>query len=184
MVIRTDSSSSDSVESGEEETKDILQEDYLTLHPMQERWSQQVSRFKKEWQGFWRDQIDKARQKKIMSGHAERMDGGRWLYGAGDIYRLSHLLGNSFDLRMADYLAVHYQTYSLTLSFLLSPPDDCFVLQICPDQPLKSAALLSKKEALLFDYQQGVDAGERFIQEYQTTLALSPPDTPCKFIED
>lgn len=136
---------------------------------MQDHWLQTVSKWKDEWSNFWQDQIDKSKQKKIDANHLDLLNGGRWLFGAGDVYRLSHLLGDKFDSGLADYLMVHYQTYALTQSFMLNPPDDCFVLQICPAEPLKSSALLSKKEDLLYDYQLGLDAGYHFIEHYLKT---------------
>ncbi len=63
-------------------------------------------------------------------------------------------------------LMVHYQTYSLTQDFLNRPPDDCFVLQIKPSQPLRSSSLLSNLDDLRFDYQLGIEAGNRFIDAY------------------
>ncbi len=139
---------------------------------MQDHWTQTVSKWKVDWSGFWQDQIDKSREKKINHRHLDLLNGGRWLFGADDVYRLSHLLGDKFDSGLADYLMVHYQTYSLTQDFLCNPPDDCFVVQICPSEPLKSSALLSKKEDLLYDYQLGLDAGFRFIKHFSKTRAM------------
>ena len=63
-------------------------------------------------------------------------------------------------------LMVHYQTYSLTQDFLHNPPDDCFIVQIKPARPLLSSSLMSEREALLHDYQMGLDAGFRFVEMY------------------
>ena len=95
------------------------------------------------------------------------INGGRWLFGADNVYRLAHLLGNSFDAGLADMLMVHFQTYSLTQEFIIAPPEDCYVMQIIPEHPLRSLTLTSKVDDLLFDYQQGLDSGYRFIKEYE-----------------
>lgn len=113
---------------------------------IQERWSETVEKWKIDWDSFWQDQIDKSRNKKREHKHLELLNGGRWLFGAGDVYRLSHLLGGKFDSGLADYLMVHYQTFALTQTFLNQPPEDCFILQIAPAAPLKSSPLLSKEE--------------------------------------
>lgn len=140
---------------------------------VQQHWEQTLNRWKGEWSEFWQEQIDKSKQKKMSFKHLDLLNGGRWLFGGDDVYRLSHLLGDKFDSGLADYLMVHYQTYALTQQFLLNPPDDCFIVQICPAQPLKSSALLSKKEELLHDYQLGLDAGYHFIEQFSLTKKLS-----------
>ncbi|MBF4254788.1 patatin family protein, partial [Vibrio anguillarum] len=88
------------------------------------------------------------------------------LFGADDIYRLSHLIGDKFDSGLADMLMVHYQTYSLTQEFLHAPPDDIYILQIVPSEPLRSNSLLSRQEDLLHDYELGLAAGYRFIEDF------------------
>lgn len=143
-----------------------LKEPISTVHT---RWNQKVGQWKKEWEGFWQDQIDKSKEKLKHHKHLDLLNGGRWLFGAGDVYRLSHLLGGKFDSGLADFLMVHYQTYSLTEEFLANPPDDCFILQIAPAKPLKSSALLSSKEDLYHDYESGVSAGYEFIRQYNAT---------------
>ena len=50
-----------------------------------------------------------------------------------------------------------------------SPPDDAFVVQIAPSQPLKSSSLMSDKEDLLHDYEMGLEAGYRFVETYTST---------------
>ncbi len=140
---------------------------------VQKQWNQKVGQWKKEWEGFWQDQIDKSKEKKKHHKHLDLLNGGRWLFGAGDVYRLSHLLGGKFDSGLADFLMVHYQTYSLTQEFLANPPDDCFIMQIVPPEPLKSSALLSNKEALCYDYESGLNAGYEFVRQYNETRKLS-----------
>ncbi|WP_261815622.1 patatin-like phospholipase family protein [Vibrio gallicus] len=102
----------------------------------------------------------------------ETLNGGRWLFGANNIYRLAHLLGNDVDAGLVDMLMIHYQTYALTHDFISAPPSDCYVMQIVPQQPLRSSTLMSSPEDMLFDYQQGLDAGYRFVNEYQDSKQL------------
>lgn len=107
----------------------------------------------------------------LLSQHVDKkgehiINGGRWLFGGDDIYRLAALTGGRFDSRLVDMLLVHYQTYELTERFLTIPPDDCCIIQIAPQKPLQSLPLLSKQEALEMDYQAGVEAGYQFIRQY------------------
>lgn len=130
------------------------------------QWQKKLGGWKKEWSEFWQEQRNRSREKKPNHRHLDLINGGRWLFGAEDVYRLSHLFGDKFDSGIADLLMVHYQTYALTQEFLSRPPDDCFIVQIVPAEPLRSSPLLSNREDLLFDYQMGLDAGYQFIQSY------------------
>ncbi len=144
-----------------------------TFNTLSTQWQLRLGRWKSDWNNFIYQQIMRSKEQKHDHDHVEEINGGRWLFGAHDIYRLSHLVGDKFDSHLLDMLMVHYQTYSLTSDFLASPPDDCFVAQIMPAEPLKSSSLLSSKEDLLHDYQLGLDAGYRFIDTYnqaQSTL--------------
>ncbi|OEE36980.1 patatin family protein [Vibrio genomosp. F10 str. ZF-129] len=137
-----------------------------SLNAIQEQWQEKLDQWKLDWNGFFQQQITKSKQQKNDANHLELVNGGRWLFGADDIYRLSHLVGDKFDSGLADMLMAHYQTYSLTRDFLHHPPDDCFIVQIKPDSPLKSNSLMSKKEDLQHDYQLGLDAGQKFVEMY------------------
>jgi len=164
VVIRTESLEEDAHEiKGLESDAHWMNEPIVNV---QERWNKTVAQWKIEWRGFWQDQIDKSKQKKKHHKHLDILNGGRWLYGAGDVYRLSHLLGGKFDSGLADFFMVHYQSQALTLEFLDKPPDDCFIVQIVPSEPLKSSPLMSKKEDLLYDYELGLSAGYEFIKQY------------------
>ncbi|MEC7942023.1 MAG: DUF6363 domain-containing protein [Pseudomonadota bacterium] len=136
---------------------------------VQGHWQQKVEQWKMDWTSFFQQQILRSKEQKRDRGHLDLLNGGRWLFGADDIYRLSHLIGDKFDSGLADMLMVHYQTYSLTQDFLNSPPDDAFVVQIAPSKPLKSSSLMSDKEDLLHDYELGLEAGYRFVETYTTT---------------
>ncbi|WP_245868414.1 DUF6363 domain-containing protein, partial [Vibrio fujianensis] len=50
--------------------------------------------------------------------------------------------------------------------FLYSPPDDAFIVQIVPSEPLRSSSLLSRHDDLLHDYRLGLQAGYRFIETF------------------
>jgi len=169
IVIRTEylEQNSEEEEAQQDQPKPHWIREPISL--IQEKWSGKVEKWKVDWDGFWQDQIDKSKNKKREHKHLELLNGGRWLFGAGDVYRLSHLLGGKFDSGLADFLMVHYQTFALTQTFLDQPPEDCFILQIAPAKPLKSSPLLSKEEDLKHDYQLGLDAGYAFIKQYNIT---------------
>ncbi|MBA5761836.1 patatin-like phospholipase family protein [Vibrio sp. 404] len=133
------------------------------LNLVQDHWQQKLTQWKGEWNDFFNDRIQRSKQQKQILAS---LNGGRWLFGADDIYRLSHLLGDGFDSSLMDMLMVHYQTYSLTRDFLHTPPDDCFIVQIKPSQPLLSSSLMSSREELLHDYQLGLDAGFRCVETF------------------
>lgn len=141
-----------------------------SFNVVQEHWQGKLSQWKQDWSSFFNEQVQKSQWAKKDQIHLESLNGGRWLFGADDIYRLSHLLGDKFDSGLADMLMVHYQTYSLTQDFLHSPPDDCFILQIKPDQPLRASSLMSEREDLLHDYQVGLDAGFRFVEAFSPCI--------------
>ncbi|MCG9664773.1 DUF6363 domain-containing protein [Vibrio mediterranei] len=136
-----------------------------SLNGLQLQWQEKIQSWSNDWNGFFDNQILKAQESKHAQ-HLNLINGGRWLFGAADIYRLSHLFGEKFDSGLADMLMVHYQTYALTQEFLKTPPDDCFVLQIAPEVALKTASLMSDPEDILHDYQLGLDAGFRFVERY------------------
>ncbi|CAH0526522.1 patatin-like phospholipase family protein [Vibrio hippocampi] len=167
VVIRTEDAQSDLTPSpvihndGTSET--WLSDSFSTL---QNQWQQKMSEWSKDWGDFFEAQLSKANQHSHAQ-HLNLINGGRWLFGASDIYRLSHMFGEKFDSGIADMLMVHYQTYDLTQAFLNQPPDDSFVLQIAPSETLKSSSLLSNVDDILHDYQLGLDAGYRFIDSYQ-----------------
>ncbi|GAD78861.1 MULTISPECIES: patatin-like phospholipase family protein [Vibrio] len=138
---------------------------------IQSFWSEQIDKGKKSVDEFIEERLLQNRTD-ITKQHLDLLNGGRWLFGADNVYRLSHLLGNRLDAGLADMIMVHYQTYALTQEFIAAPPEDCFVLQIIPDQPLRSSSLMSNPDELLFDYQQGLNAGYRFVSEYQNLLAM------------
>ena len=141
-------------------------------------WQQKVDQWKTDWTSFFQQQILSSKEQKRDRVHLDLLNGGRWLFGADDIYRLSHLIGDKFDSGLADMLMVHYQTYSLTQNFLNSPPDDTFVVQIAPSQTLKSSSLMSHKDDLLHDYELGLEAGYRFVETYSSTDNTRSSHTP------
>jgi predicted patatin/cPLA2 family phospholipase len=129
-----------------------------TISQYHSQWQQAVFNWKQEWQSFLRTKGQENDRVK-----AQLINGSRWLFGTDDIYRLADLIGDKYSPKMLDMLMVHYQTYGLTLEFLRQPPDDTFIVEIAPDQPLKSGPLLSGKVDLMHDYEVGLRAGYRFI---------------------
>ncbi len=139
---------------------------------LQEYWFEQ----KRQWQQDWRRFVDErtaAVQAQKQHKKAGLLNGGRWLFGADDVYRLSQLLGGDFSAQMVDKLMVHYQTYQLTQQFLTCPPQDAFIVQIAPQGPLQSRPLLSDLDSIEADYQTGLDAGYRFVEQFQKAIAMS-----------
>ncbi|WP_117233279.1 patatin-like phospholipase family protein [Vibrio maerlii] len=136
-----------------------------SLNQLQLQWQNRVDQWKMDWLGFLQSRIAAS----TLNEQFKSLNGGRWLFGAGELYRLNHLLGDKFDSSLADMLMVHYQTYSLTQQFMESPPDDVFIVQIAPSDELKSSSLMSSKEDLMHDYQLGLDAGNRFVDLYLQT---------------
>lgn len=123
----------------------------------------------------WREELSNYVQNQFTKSLSSKKDvvkpllnGGRWLFGSGDVYRLCHLLGDQFDAGLMDLMLVHHQTFTLTHNFMLNPPDDCFVVQIAPEEPLRSSPLLSKPEDLEFDYQLGLQAGRNYIAQFSS----------------
>ncbi len=135
-----------------------------SINSVQQSWQQKVSQWKSDWTSFFQQKINTAHQSKLTGKML--LNGGRWLFGADNLYRLSHLIGENFDSGLADMLMIHYQTFELTQAFLSNPPDDTFILQIAPKEGLKSSSLLSEPEALERDYQLGLQAGFNLVQLY------------------
>ncbi|QIA62935.1 patatin family protein [Vibrio astriarenae] len=165
------------VRTEEEDTplRDTLpsQAEFERKHQSDSGWAHQLDKWKASWSDFLEEKLEQAhRERQKQHHHLPLLNGGRWLFGAQDIYRLSHVFGDNFDSGLADMLLVHYQTYSLTQDFLNNPPDDCFVVQIKPHEPLLSTALMSTKEDLIHDYQLGLDAGYRFITDFLSAKNL------------
>ncbi len=137
-----------------------------SVDALQSQWDNKVQGWKNDWADFFIEKFNESAKQNKQITKAKLLNGGRWLFGADDVYRVSHILGETFDSSLADMLMVHYQTYSLTQQFLTAPPDDCFVVQIHPQYPLQSSLLLSDREALLADYELGLKAGNNFINVY------------------
>lgn len=143
------------------------------LESIQTRLAARAAGWRLDFDNFLKQRIERSKlvEKDLVK---PTLNGGRWLFGSSDVYRLCHLLGDQFDAGVMDMLLVHHQTFTLTHNFMMNPPDDCFILQIAPELPLKSSPLMSKAEDLEFDYQQGLQAGQRFIEQY--SALVSKPD--------
>jgi predicted patatin/cPLA2 family phospholipase len=134
------------------------------------QWQQALLNWKQEWQSFLRTKGYANDRVK-----AQILNGGRWLFGADDIYRLAYLIGDKYSPQTLDMLMVHYQTYGLTLDFIQQPPDDAFIIEIAPEQPLKSGPLLSRPSDLMHDYDIGLKAGYRFIKLLNDAVKSNKP---------
>ncbi|MDP5253683.1 DUF6363 domain-containing protein [Vibrio sp. HB161653] len=165
-VIRTEPcvEASDSNETDDQQVQEGMVYRFLQS---QDAWYDKLTSLKSDWQAYLSQQLPFLNQDNKVP---RTLNGERWLYGAKDITRLSHLFGGKIDSQLADMLMVHYQTYRLTLDFLNQPPEDCFIVQIAPDQPLKTRSLLSKKDDLYHDYELGLAAGERYLAQVDSVL--------------
>ncbi|MDF2154229.1 patatin-like phospholipase family protein [Vibrio sp. CAU 1672] len=135
-----------------------------SLNSVQDSWHSKISQWKEDWTQFVQQKISSAGQSKQPG--RKLLNGGRWLFGAENLYRLSHIIGENFDSGLADMLMIHYQTYELTQAFLAAPPDDAYVLQVAPKEELQSSSLLSTPEQLEHDYEQGLQAGYNLVDLY------------------
>lgn len=149
-----------------------------SLKKLQGYWNEQKSQWQHDWRSFLADRATSVQKQKRLS-KTNLLNGGRWLFGADDIYRLGQLLGGDFSPQMLDQLMVHYQTYQLTQQFLQCPPQDTFIVQIAPQQPLKSRPLLSDLDDIEQDYETGLAAGYHFIEQFYLAhdkrITLNPP---------
>jgi len=164
IVIRTEPFS-DSQTKVHNEVGDEKVEWYReSINSVQESWQGRVNQWKEDWSDFLQQKINAAYNPKLKGNTL--LNGGRWLFGADNLYRLSHLVGENFDSGLADMLMIHYQTFELTQAFLSTPPDDTFILQLAPREELQSSSLMSDFASLEHDYQLGLRTGFNLIQLY------------------
>jgi predicted patatin/cPLA2 family phospholipase len=64
----------------------------------------------------------------------------------------------------------HVNSYQTAQSFMEHPPATVKVIEISPDQPLKSRLLGSNPEALRHDYRIGQACGRAFLEHYAWRL--------------
>ncbi|MGR5132212.1 patatin-like phospholipase family protein [Vibrio alfacsensis] len=164
IVIRTEPFSASEAKSQSEIGNKEVEWYRESINSVQDSWQHRVNQWKDDWSNFLQQKINIAHHSKL-SGR-QLLNGGRWLFGADNLYRLSHLIGENFDSGLADMLMIHYQTFELTQAFLSTPPDDTFILQLAPQEELRSSSLLSDSEALEHDYQLGLQTGLNLIQLY------------------
>nr|WP_255555608.1 DUF6363 domain-containing protein [Enterovibrio paralichthyis] len=67
-------------------------------------------------------------------------------------------------------LTKHFHSYQEAVDFMSHPPMRAELVQIAPEVPLSSSALLSKPFQLEHDYQDGIEAGRRFLDTYGEVL--------------
>ncbi len=60
-----------------------------SLNLVQEHWQQKLSQWKNDWNVFFNERVQRSKQEK-QQHLFDSLNGGRWLFGADDIYRLSH----------------------------------------------------------------------------------------------
>ncbi len=100
----------------------------------------------------------------------KQKNGGRWLFNSQVLYRLQTLKGEQMNAAMLEVLMKHLQSYQETIDFLNMPPKCVDLLQICPNKPLRSKALLSRAVDLKKDYYDGVLVGQQFLSVYAEAL--------------
>lgn len=164
IVIRTEPFSESEAKVQSEIGDDKVEWYRESINSVQESWQVKVNQWKEDWSGFLQQKINAAHDSKLTGG--KLLNGGRWLFGADNLYRLSHLIGENFDSGLADMLMIHYQTFELTQAFLSTPPDDTFILQLAPREELQSSSLMSDPEALEHDYQLGLQTGFNLVRLY------------------
>ena len=164
IVIRTEPFSESEAKAQSEIGGDKVEWYRESINSVQESWQVKVNQWKEDWSGFLQQKINAAHDSKLTGG--KLLNGGRWLFGADNLYRLSHLIGENFDSGLADMLMIHYQTFELTQAFLSTPPDDTFILQLAPREELQSSSLMSDPESLEHDYQLGLQTGFNLVRLY------------------
>lgn len=107
--------------------------------------------------------------REMMPKH-KHQNGGRWLFGGDSIYRLHALTGQKLNADMLEMLTKHFHSYQEAVDFMSHPPMRAELVQIAPELPLSSSALLSKPFQLEHDYQDGLEAGRRFLDTYGEVL--------------
>ncbi|MGF1716617.1 patatin family protein [Photobacterium chitinilyticum] len=100
------------------------------------------------------------------------------LLSADNIERFLSIAGKGKSAEIIEMLNRYYRTYDELNGFLLNPPDGLKVIQITPERPLRSRALLSDKDDLEMDYREGKVVGRHFIEHFaeilNETTALTP----------
>lgn len=134
---------------------------------LQQELSSKISVLSEKYQSGKAEFLGKVRETLLEKGYA---NGGRWLFGGDNLYRLQYLSGKALSPDMLNMLTTHYQTYQESIQFLTNPPRRVEVVQVAPDTPLQSSALLSKPHQLESDYQQGQQVGRRFLDDLGETL--------------
>ncbi|ELR67765.1 Putative esterase of the alpha-beta hydrolase superfamily [Photobacterium marinum] len=101
----------------------------------------------------------------------EQSRGSNWrLLSADNIERFLSIAGKGKSAEILEMLNRYYKTYDEMSQFLLDPPEGLKVIQITPERPLKSRALLSDKDDLEVDYREGKLVGRHFVEHFSETL--------------
>lgn len=93
--------------------------------------------------------------------------------------RMNKWFENSRLQRFMAMAQVHVETYTDTIQFIQSPPEDTVIIEIFPPTALKSSALGSRLSALNHDYHTGRRCGRYFlatIGQHFAKKKLKPQD--------
>lgn len=70
--------------------------------------------------------------------------------------------------KVLDLITHHENAYQATLNFIKHPPSDVEIIQVYPEQPLKSKLVGSHSESLENDYALGFQAGLEFLKHHES----------------
>ncbi|MDX2319491.1 MAG: patatin family protein [Moritella sp.] len=84
--------------------------------------------------------------------------------------RLLSISNKGKNSEVIEMLTRYYQSYRELNDFLVNPPEGLTVMQIAPKKVLRSRALLSDKDDLEVDYQEGKEAARHFVKHFADIL--------------
>ncbi|GAB6261873.1 patatin family protein [Photobacterium sp. CCB-ST2H9] len=125
------------------------------------------------WKSIWRDKEQAGIQaadalNQELSEDKKAVNGYRkWLSGL-NVERFLSLTGKRSEV--LDMLNKYYQSYKADNEFLIHPPESLKVIQLAPEKNLQSKALLSSRQDLDLDYQQGRQVGREFLECFADLL--------------
>lgn len=100
-----------------------------------------------------------------------KSDNGSWKLFTGDNFdRFISITGMGKSSEVLEMLTRYYQSYRDLNDFLVHPPEGLMVIQIAPQKSLRSRALLSNKDDLKMDYQEGKELARHFIKHFADIL--------------
>jgi len=92
-VIRTEEidSESDLLIQNEKARQEEIKWFRDSFNSIQNQWQNRLGQWKQDWNRFFQQQIERSKELKSEQKHLQTLNGGRWLFGADDIYRLSQI---------------------------------------------------------------------------------------------